>query len=455
MTVVDDERPVSSRDRVAREIAKHRPEMLRVCFGILGNKWDAEDAVGDAVEKLMKNPPEQPVKNPRAWLYESAKNAALTQLSKRTKRQEVFAEEDPEPAGPVTDDYRTLHNERDMREFQERILAMVRTHHRDDVELYCAVQRGECTAEEQAKRLGEPKNVLDNRHRRARKAVAKAAPVVALVTDPGEGPNRCVVPLSLARELGDSPELVRKVGTHIGGCEKCGRRLDDRNGLGGVVLAITGALLGGTLLTRLLGLSKAAKVTAGATAIVTAAVATALLLPRTPEPTPTQPLPTPRPHPTAAPPAATAAQPGRPTPPRRPTGTTPPTPVPPTGTTAPPPPPSGGGASPARLDVTGSSVRPRRIVAGDGDCDNEPHYSVVRVTVTPGATSAKILLTVAGTTSPLPMSGSAGGIEWTGRVGPVPNEDGHGRLGVAVEIVGANGNRAVELGHIELCECRR
>ncbi|MFJ7213141.1 hypothetical protein [Amycolatopsis sp. NPDC098790] len=427
---MDEKRPVSGRDWVAREI-----------------------------EKLLKNPPEQPVKNPRAWLYESAKNAAFTQLSKRKKRQEVFSEEDPEPAGPVTDDYRSLRNERDVRKFQERILAVVRTHHRDDVELYCELQRGECTADEQAKRLGEPRNVLDNRHRRARKAVAKAAPVVALVTDPGEGPNRCVVPLSLARELGDSPELVRKVGTHIGGCEKCGRRLDDPNGLGRVVLAVTGALLGGTLLTRLLGLSKAAKITAGATAIVTAAMATALLLPRAPEPGPAQPLPTPRPQPAVIPPAATVARPVRPVqsapPSRRPTGTTTTTQVPPAGTTAPSLTPSGGGANPARSNVTGSSVRPRRIVAGDGECADEPHYSVVRVTVTPGATSAKILLTAAGTTSPLPMSGSADGTEWTGRVGSVPNEDAHGRLGVAVEIVGANGPRTVELGHVELCECRR
>lgn len=464
MTVVDEERPIPGRDWVAREIEKHRREMFRVCLWYLGNACDAEDTVGDAIEKLMKNPPKRPVRNPRAWLHEIAKNAARTRLSELAKLNEILDGQDHEPTTPAIDDHRVRRHELDVGEFQERLLAMVPKRRRDDVALYLELHRGDHTAKEQAAILGVSKAEIDKRHRRARPAVAKVAPVVALVTDPGEEPNHCDVPRNLARDVGDSPDLVREVEKHVGDCEKCGHRLDDPNGLAGVLLATTGVVLGGALFGRLLALSKAVKVTSGATVIAAAAVATVILVPRTPAPGPLPRPSTPAARPTLVPPVVTAGPitppappaPPAPTPPPGPAATTPTTQAPPTSTTAPPPAPSGGGASAARPDVTRSSVTPRRIVAGEHGCRQEPHSSVVRITVTPGAKSARILLTVVGTTSPLPMSGSAGGTEWTGRVGPVPNEDAYGRLGVAVEVVGNNGARQVRsLGDIELCECRR
>ncbi|WP_372666100.1 RNA polymerase sigma factor [Amycolatopsis kentuckyensis] len=429
---------------VAQAIPEHRKVMVRECVKILGNRWDAEEAVSVAVVKLMTNPPGKPVENPRAWLCTVARHAAIDWLLLPQKRHEVPDGRDHEPGGPAVGDPRDWRIRFDVGRFRDRVLAMVPEPRRDDVELYFEVHRGLGTVTEQAIRSGVPEHDIRRRHRRARTALRRAAPVAALVTDPGDGPDRCPVPFSLARELPDSPALVRKVETHVRGCAKCARRKSDRNGLRGIVLVTTGVVLGGGLLTS--KVTKAA-VAVGATAAVVLVV---IFGPGSSGSGPEQP-PPPQPVPVRAPSVAAPSSPPEPPAP----AATAPAGVPHAAPAAAEPAPSGSGAAAREvpLTVTGSWVEHRRIVTGEHGCEDEPHSSGVRVTVSPAAASAVILLTAGGFTTSLPMQGA--GTEWSGEIGRVPNEDAAGRLGVAVRVVGTSGAETVaQLGEIRLDTCR-
>jgi RNA polymerase sigma factor (sigma-70 family) len=475
VNTADDGRPVWSVQDVEKLLVLHGPLITHVCREILGNDKDAEDAVADVTAKLLKNPPKEPVKHPKAYLREVAKTTALDLLRKRRRTREVLSERDPDLLDPTAvEALRAFQVRLDAPKFVNRISAMLGESREEDVALCVDALLNRCTLSAQAEKCGLSEREMKNRRRRAVNAVRRAATVVALITDPGDDANPCPVPAHLASQKTDSPELLRDVEAHVRDCRSCQRRCADRNGLRGVVLAVPGAALGGMLLRGLLAGSRSAKVSAAAVVGATAAlVATVFLTPVTGPLDPEHALalpPTVETPPavsgtTSMPPSATPAarksspeaSSGPATPPSAPSSTTRWT----AATSSVPAPDGSAGTGGGARDgsgpaVTDSWVQYRRIAAADdGTCGNRQTSSDIRVTVAPGAMSATILLTVSGRTVSLPMRSAEGGTRWGARVGPLPNDDARASLGVAVEVLGFNKARTMRsLGTIDVCPCR-
>lgn len=409
------------------------------------------------------------MRHPKAYLREVARTTALDLLRKRRRTREVLGERDLEPLDPTAaDDFEASRLRLDAPKFLDRISAMLGESRRDDIALCFDALLNRSTLSAQADKLGLSEREMKNRRRRAVNAVRKAATVVALVTDPGDEANPCPALLRLALQE-PSPKLLREVDGHVRHCRSCQRRCADRNGLRGVVLAIPGVALGGELLRHLLAGSRFAKVSSAAGVGVTAAlVATVLLTPVTKTPDlgharelhPTVATPPAvsgtTPMPATAPPSVLTSLPEVATGPATPSTTTHPavgnSTIPTADGSAGTGGSSGNGGGPA---ITGTWVQYRRIAAADeGICGNQPTASDIRVTVAPGATSATILLKVDGRTVSLPMKSADGGTRWSGRVGPVPNDDARAALGVAVEVLGNGARTQRSLGTIEVCPCR-
>ncbi|MFJ8912682.1 RNA polymerase sigma factor [Amycolatopsis sp. NPDC102389] len=430
--------------------------MNAACFRILRNHRDAEDATQTAVENVLKRPPGKEIKNLQAWLCRFAINSAKDLRRQLKASRDVPEEGDHENADPHADFRRSVTLRLDTMQLLDRIWNLLDKTYHEDVTLYLEVTFGRRKEAELAEQLGIRLHEVRNARWRGKRALREAATVAVLVTDPGEGQNRCVIPFGLASRKEDSPELLDDVRTHVKACEKCRRRRDDRNGLMRFVLAIPGLAMAGELLRRML--PTAQHKVAVASFVMLAVVATPYIklpgwddaspsspgtrAPSTPSPGLSAPL-APAPAPVAPPgtaPATTVA------PAPTPTNAAPTTGAPgATGVVAPQ----------AALAVTDSWVQFRRIAAADdGTCRNEPTSSEVRVTVAPGAESASIVVSVPGASFSLKMHGSEGGTRWSGMVGPVPNEDARTSLGISVEVVGTDGARATRaLGTIDVYPC--
>ena len=61
--------------------------LYTVILRIVKNRATAEDVMQDTFLKLMKCPPDTSVKNPRAWVYKTARNLSLDTLKKRRESE--------------------------------------------------------------------------------------------------------------------------------------------------------------------------------------------------------------------------------------------------------------------------------------------------------------------------------------------------------------------------------
>jgi len=438
-------------------VEKYLLDMYAACLRILENVLDAEDATQTAVEKVLKSPPGKEIKDLHAWLCRVAINSAKDLARKRKASREVLEEGDQENTDPRADFRRSVPLRLDMLQLFERTWDFLDKPSQENATLYLEVTFGHRKEAELAMEVGVRPNEVRNRRWRGRRALAEAGTIAVLVTDPGEGTNRCLIPKGLVGDKEGSPELLAKVRTHIAGCERCRRRRDDRKSLMRFVLAIPGLAFVGDLLHRLVPTVKHKVAAASFVTLVavtfpyvpipgwndasppsstTGAPPTATLGPPAPLPPVVPPV-----VPPVAPPAASIA------PAATPTNSAPTTGAPAaTGVVAP---------REVAIAVTDSWVQYRRIAAADdGTCRNEPTSSEVWVTVVPGAESASIIVSLPGARFSLAMQSSDGGTRWSGRVGPVPNEDAQTSLGIAVEVVGTNGARTTrDLGRIDVFPC--
>ncbi|MFD5248349.1 sigma-70 family RNA polymerase sigma factor [Amycolatopsis sp. NPDC058340] len=441
---------------VERALEECLPDMRDACRRILDNDRDAEDAAQTAVENALKRPPGKEIKNLRAWLCRVAINSAKDLARTRKARREVLEEGNQANTDPHADFRRSVPLRLDTTRLLDRIWNFLDKPAQENAALYLEVTFGHRKEAELAERLGVRLSEVRNRRWRGRRALGEAAAAAVLVTDPGEGANRCLIPFGLADGKEDSPELLDKVRTHVKACEKCRKRRDDRKGLMRFVLAVPGLAFAGDLLHRLLPTAKH-KVAAASFVALVAVTAPYVPIPgwndaSPPSPATTAPMsraqgPSTR-IPSVAPPVVPPVAPPSPTIAPAPTTANA---VPTTGA----PPATGVAAPQAALSVTDSWVQYRRIAAAsDGTCRNEPTSSEVRVTVAPGAESASIIVSLPGARFSLAMQGTDGGTRWSGTVGPVPNEDARTSLGITVEVVGANGARASrDLGRVDVFPC--
>ena len=78
---------------------QHYEQIFKFCYRMLGSREPALDVAQDTFLKMMDrlNHRNQPIENPRAWLYKVAGNLCLNELSKNTlhsdKKKEIVSEQ--------------------------------------------------------------------------------------------------------------------------------------------------------------------------------------------------------------------------------------------------------------------------------------------------------------------------------------------------------------------------
>ena len=67
-----------------------------ICYRITQSKETAEDVTHDVFVKLYRTPPDASVKNPRAWIFQMARNLAIDALRKKTPTAGQEEQGDPD-----------------------------------------------------------------------------------------------------------------------------------------------------------------------------------------------------------------------------------------------------------------------------------------------------------------------------------------------------------------------
>lgn len=86
------------RDSFNQTVTALRPELYRYCARMTGSLLDAEDVLQETLTQAYLAWPEQPLSQPRAWLFRIAHNRAidfLRRLAKQSSRQRPLIEAEP------------------------------------------------------------------------------------------------------------------------------------------------------------------------------------------------------------------------------------------------------------------------------------------------------------------------------------------------------------------------
>jgi DNA-directed RNA polymerase specialized sigma24 family protein len=428
--------------------------MLEAGYRILRDRHDAEDAVGEAVITALTNRPELQEHEWGSWLCKVVQNKALDSLRKRKREQRLTAV--PSVGEVVTDDFREFEIGADTRRLLDRIEPFLSDALRRNFPLYREVELGHVTVEELAGELDVPVRTLRSRLWRVGRAVQDAAVAICLADDPGTGPDRCLVPFSLADSRTASPKLLKEITTHVQGCGKCRRKRDRSGWLRRSILVVPGIGLTAALLAKLaqtMNVKKAAVMTSVAAVAVSVTFAVSIDQPdATPIPTvegrpahvppqqPTAPAEPPSPPVTLLPPPGSVVAVPVPAPE--------PLPSPPTTTVVTSTP---GGAPPDdKVVISDGWVEHRTIFTAEhqGRCGDRPTTSGVAATVTAprGVRSVDVHLWHGNREVRFPMTNTAGTSRWHGRTGPLGGEDAGERFAVVVVVVDADG--ALSVGRI-------
>ena len=89
--------PTEARETFDRLLGELRPKLHRYCARMTGSVIDGEDVVQDALIKAIEAfPTAQTLANPEGWLFRIAHNAALDHLRRRSRRDALHSDQDPE-----------------------------------------------------------------------------------------------------------------------------------------------------------------------------------------------------------------------------------------------------------------------------------------------------------------------------------------------------------------------
>ena len=85
-------------------LASLRPKLHRYCARMTGSVIDGEDVVQAALMKAIEaQPTAGSIAHPEAWLFKIAHNTALDFLRSRTRKEQIFADIDPEAVDDAID----------------------------------------------------------------------------------------------------------------------------------------------------------------------------------------------------------------------------------------------------------------------------------------------------------------------------------------------------------------
>jgi RNA polymerase sigma factor, sigma-70 family len=141
--------------------------MYRVAYGVLHNKEQAEDAVQDSFEKLLKYLPEiDAPDSPKTQklVLKIVRNTAIDQYRRNNKQNEWLSEQ-----GKCGEETSTFIKSVEDREFLQRLLQAVPTEYREIIKLRCYYG---FSAKETGNILGISEGNVNKRLERARKLIA-------------------------------------------------------------------------------------------------------------------------------------------------------------------------------------------------------------------------------------------------------------------------------------------
>ncbi|GMV92522.1 MAG: hypothetical protein AMXMBFR82_23000 [Candidatus Hydrogenedentota bacterium] len=99
-------------DAFAEIVRRHATMVYSTCCRVLGNASDAEDIAQECFLKLAQE--RRPIQSPGGWLHRLATHRSIDRIrsvSRRTKREQQFAEDHPESVEPAWDDIREMVDE--------------------------------------------------------------------------------------------------------------------------------------------------------------------------------------------------------------------------------------------------------------------------------------------------------------------------------------------------------
>jgi RNA polymerase sigma factor (sigma-70 family) len=79
---------------------RHRASVLAICMGVLGSRFDAEDALQETFASLAIALGREPPRDMRAWLTRVSRNAAID-VARRRKRVDAAGDEVPDAVAPA------------------------------------------------------------------------------------------------------------------------------------------------------------------------------------------------------------------------------------------------------------------------------------------------------------------------------------------------------------------
>lgn len=141
--------------------------MYRVAYGVLHNKEQAEDAVQDSFEKLLKYLPEiDAPDSPKTQklVLKIVRNTAIDQYRRNNKQNEWLSEQ-----GKCGEETSTFIKSVEDREFLQQLLQAVPTEYREIIKLRCYYG---FSAKETGNILGISEGNVNKRLERARKLIA-------------------------------------------------------------------------------------------------------------------------------------------------------------------------------------------------------------------------------------------------------------------------------------------
>ena len=90
-----------SQDAFAQLYEEWKTPVFTIIFRIVQSKETAEDVMQDVFIKLYRSPPDRTVKNPRAWFFACARNAAIDALRKKSNSDFPLSEVEPHTGDPI------------------------------------------------------------------------------------------------------------------------------------------------------------------------------------------------------------------------------------------------------------------------------------------------------------------------------------------------------------------
>ena len=437
---------------VKQAIEEHWDAMCAVCISILRKDDDVAEVMSQAAANVWATPPPAACANVRAWLCRVVRNATYDFLRKRATARKHLAPLDSAGDRALPDQFLASDLSPRIGLLFSRAREFLGEDSRPQIDRYLKAELGQHT---------EAMTVEEETA--TREQLGDALFAAWLVDEPGKAAARCKKATKIVEGRLPSPKLLEEVMAHIAKCAICRRERKKPRGLLALALATLGiGVTAGMSTGKKVGVTLLA-ITAAAAVTLAGVTQRPYIMPIDAEtrlPVPLPPSPPPPTAPTFIPPLPPPRQaPPPPGPPAEPTVSkqSPPPPLPPSSSLAEPSVVGSSPPKPVEREESPPTISDgwleRDEIAGS-TCPDEPTTSEVRAVVTSSSEVAAVTAHLRSPVEDMVFVLTNGGRTWHGSIGPVANDNAHGRFDVVISAVGANGLRGEQrIGTIRITCC--